>query len=155
VAACAPVTTSLRLASLARQAPDDALLMPVAGMLVAEVADSWGAPRSNGRRHEGQDLFAPLGTPVLSAVPGIVTTIGSSNLGGNVVWVTGAGRRRYYYAHLDGVVDGLQVGDRVEAGTPLGFVGNSGNAASTPPHLHFGLYGPRGALDPLPLLHDR
>jgi murein DD-endopeptidase MepM/ murein hydrolase activator NlpD len=154
VAACAPFATSFRLASLARQAPAEALLMPVAGVRVTEVADTWGAPRSGGRRHEGQDIFAPRGTPVVSAVPGIVTSIGSSARGGNVVWVTGTGRRRYYYAHLEGVAPGLQIGDRIDEGVLLGFVGSSGNAADTPPHLHFGLYGSRGALDPLPLLRD-
>lgn len=154
-AACAPVATSFQLLALSRRPPDAALLMPVAGVRVADVADTWGAPRGDGRRHEGQDIFAPRGTPVLSAVAGIVTAVESTERGGTVVWVTGAGRRRYYYAHLDAVAEGLSVGDRVEVGTPLGSVGSSGNAAGTPPHLHFGLYASGGAVDPLPLLRDR
>jgi murein DD-endopeptidase MepM/ murein hydrolase activator NlpD len=141
--------------------PDEALLMPVAGVRVAQVANTWGAPRGAGRLHEGQDIFAPRGTPIYSATEGIVWRIGVSQLGGLVVWVVGAGGRRYYYAHLERYGDHIQEGDFVTPDTVIGYVGNTGNAATTPPHLHFGIYYgsrrtcDRQVFDPLPLLRDR
>jgi peptidoglycan LD-endopeptidase LytH len=141
--------------------PDITLLMPVAGVRVAQVADTWGAPRGAGRLHEGQDIFAPKGTPIYAAADGYLWRMGTSNLGGIVVWVVGAGGRRYYYAHLERYGEGLTEGDFVTTGTVLGYVGNTGNAATTPPHLHFGIYHgsrrtcDRTVYDPLPLLVDR
>lgn len=141
--------------------PDTQLLMPVEGVRVAGVADTWGGPRSGGRSHEGQDIFAPRGTPVFSATSGYVYRIGQNPLGGNVVVVIGAGGRRYYYAHLEGSAKGLVEGQAVTVDTLLGYVGDSGNAGGTPPHLHLGMYGGSyqkcdwNALDPLPFLVDR
>lgn len=108
------------------------------------VADTWGAPRAGGRRHEGIDIFAPKGTPVRSTTRGIVTRVGSNRLGGRVVGVLGPGLEWHYYAHLDRFADVSQ-GDLIDAGEVLGYVGNSGNARGTPPHLHYGTYrsGPR------------
>jgi murein DD-endopeptidase MepM/ murein hydrolase activator NlpD len=116
------------------------LKMPVAGLHPREARSSWHAPRSSGRKHEGIDLFAKKGTPVVSATRGEVWRIGTDRLGGKVVTVLGDGPALYYYAHLDDWDDGLFVGRRVEKGTRLGFVGNTGNARTTPPHLHFGVY---------------
>ncbi len=136
------------------------LLMPVAGVRVAEVADTWGAPRGGGRTHKGQDIFAPRGTPIYAATPGYIYRIGTGSLGGKLVFVAGAGGRRYYYAHLEDWAD-IAEGMYVTTDTVLGFVGNSGNAATTPPHLHFGVYSGsrrtcnREVIDPLPLLVDR
>ena len=76
-------------------------------------------------------------------------------MGGNTVLVLGAGGRSYYYAHLDGYAPGLAVGDYVTQEAVLGYVGTTGNAAGTAPHLHFGVYTPGGAIDPLPLLTNR
>jgi len=128
-----------------------ALAMPVQGVNPARVADTWGGARSGGRRHEGVDIFAPRGTPVLSATEGIVTRVGTNNLGGQVVWVLGPAGHRHYYAHLHSYAD-IGVGDRVQVGTVLGTVGNTGNARGTPPHLHYGVYGREGAFNPYPLL---
>ena len=89
---------------------------------------------------------------VRSATPGIVTDIRESGLGGRQVWVMGPARERYYYAHLDDWRDGLERGQVIEQGTVLGYVGDTGNAKGTPPHLHWGIYGDDGAYDPLPLL---
>lgn len=127
------------------------LSMPVEGVSASRVANTWGAPRSGGRRHEGLDIFAPRGTPVLSATEGVVTRVGTNNLGGQVVWVLGPAGQRHYYAHLDSYAD-IAVGDRVQPGTVLGTVGNTGNARGTPPHLHYGVYGSSGAFNPYPLL---
>ena len=142
------------LARLQAQAPDPTILMPVAGVRVEAVADTWGAPRSGGRTHKGQDIFAERGTAIYPAAEGYVTRIADSGLGGKHVFVSGAGGRRYYYAHLDSFAE-ISYGDRVSTHTIIGYVGNTGNARTTPPHLHFGIYTSRGAIDPLPFLVNR
>lgn len=148
------------LARLPQQA-DLALLMPVPSVRVAQIADTYGAPRAGGRSHEGQDVFAPRGTPVVSATAGFVYEMSGRFRGGRSVMVLGPGARRYFYSHLDAYAEGLREGAWVEAGTVLGYVGNDGNAATTPPHLHFGAYDfdPTScrfrAFDPLPFLVDR
>ena len=140
--------------------PAQFLLMPLAGVRVASVADTWGGARDGGRTHEGQDIFAPRGTPVFAAAPGFVYRVGDQRRGGNVVIVVSAGGHRHYYAHLDRFGD-IREGQAVDVTTVLGFVGTSGNAAGTPPHLHFGIYASSerecdwDAIDPLPLLIDR
>ena len=148
------------LARLPQQA-DLALLMPVPSVRVAQIADTYGAPRGGGRAHEGQDVFAPRGTPVVSATAGFVYEMSERFRGGRSVMVLGPGARRYFYSHLDAYAEGLREGAWVEPGTLLGYVGNDGNAATTPPHLHFGAYDfdPSTcrfrAFDPLPFMVDR
>lgn len=75
---------------------------------------------------------------------------GHNKLGGNVLWVLGPGGQRHYYAHLERFAH-LSVGERIQPGTMLGYVGNTGNARTTPPHLHYGIYGHAGAINPFPL----
>ncbi len=140
-------------ARLVAQEPDSTLLVPVADIRVSQIADTWGAPRLGGRTHQGQDIFAPRGTPVLSATDGFVTRVADSGLGGKHVFVTGAGGYRYYYAHLDDFAN-ITTGQKVTRGMVLGVVGDTGNAKGTPPHLHFGMYTASGAQNPLPLLLD-
>jgi murein DD-endopeptidase MepM/ murein hydrolase activator NlpD len=135
--------------------PDSRLRMPVKDVLKKQIADTWQAPRGTERVHEGQDIFAPKGTPIFSATSGYVYKIGENNLGGQTVSVIGAGGRVYYYAHLDSDAPGLAEGDPVNTKTLLGYVGTTGNAQGTPPHLHFGIYTSDGAINPLPLLVDR
>jgi len=141
--------------------PDAVLLMPVDGARVAQVADTWGAPRGGGRTHQGQDVFAARGTPVRSATHGIVFEVSDRFTGGRGVMVLGAGGVRYFYTHFDAYADGLREGMPVTPDTVLGYVGTDGNAAGTPPHLHFGAYAfdpvtcRHRAFDPLPLLIDR
>lgn len=138
------------------QEPDRQLAMPVRGVIKSKVGDSWQAPRDGGvRQHQGQDIFAPRGTPVLSATDGYVIRIGENKLGGRTVSVIGAGGRMYYYAHLDAYAPDIKFGDYVTPETVLGFVGTTGNAAGTSPHLHFGVYSSGEAINPLPLLNDR
>src|SRR6185503_589179 len=144
-----------RVAKLYTQSPDTRIAMPLEDVSRKAVADTWGAPRGTGRRHEGQDIFAPKGTPILSATNGYIYKIGENNLGGQTVSVIGSGGRVYYYAHLDAYAKGIAVGDRVSKRTVLGYVGTTGNAQGTPPHLHFGIYTLTGAINPLPLLTDR
>lgn len=151
----ARVSLPFRVARLYAAAPDRGLAMPVDGVRVGEISNTWGAARSGGRRHEGQDIFAERGAEVRSATAGYVARVGEDDLGGNVVFVVGAGGRRYYYAHLDRHAPGLEAGDEVTTDTVIGYVGTTGNAAGAPPHLHFGVYADGGVIDPLPLLIDR
>ena len=146
-----------RIAKLYTQEPNSKIKLPVADVTKRQIANTWGAPRSGGRSHEGQDIFAPKGTKVLSATNGYVYKIGENNLGGQTVSVISSGGRIYYYAHLDDYAPGLKVGDPVSTKTVLGFVGTTGNAQGTPPHLHFGVYtfGFGSAINPLPLITDR
>jgi murein DD-endopeptidase MepM/ murein hydrolase activator NlpD len=124
---------------------------PVTGLSLAAVQSVFGDPRDAGRRnHHGIDIFAPRGTPVVAAVDGRVR-VDTGNRGGNVIWLTPTDgrRRRLYYAHLhDWAVEN---GAQVRAGDVIGYVGNTGNARTTPPHLHFGVYD-RGPVDPFPFL---
>jgi len=137
---------------LSRMPPPSALAMPVKGVPASRVADSFGAPRGLDRSHAGVDIFAARGTPVRSTTRGVVVAVREGGLGGRQVWVLGPARQRHYYAHLDDWAAGLQVGDIVLPGDALGVVGDTGNARGTPPHLHYGVYGDGGAIDPLPLL---
>jgi murein DD-endopeptidase MepM/ murein hydrolase activator NlpD len=128
------------------------LAFPVKGHSLSVGRSGFGAPRDGGRRdHHGIDLFAPRGTPVLAAANGTVR-VDTSNLGGNVIWLrdgSAGTRRSIYYAHLDSWA--VQDGATVKVGDVIGFVGNTGNARTTPPHLHFGVYE-RGPTDPYPFL---
>jgi len=149
------ITLPIKVARISWLPAEEEILMPVYGVRLREIVDSWGDARPDDRTHEGQDIFASRGTPVFSVTNGYVTRVGVGDLGGNVVYVAGAGGRRYYYAHLDRVADGLYRGQKVTTDTVLGFVGNTGNAETTPTHLHFGVYFLRKAINPLPLLVNR
>ncbi|HZI19296.1 MAG TPA: M23 family metallopeptidase [Pyrinomonadaceae bacterium] len=146
------VALPFKLAALYAREPDASLSMPVEGASAGSVTDTWHAPRSGGRRHEGQDIFARRGTAVRPAAAGYVVRVGENELGGKVVFVVGAGGRTYYYAHLDAHAEGLAAGRHVTPEDVIGYVGTTGNAAGTPPHLHFGVYDRGEALNPLPLL---
>ncbi|MFD2720244.1 peptidoglycan DD-metalloendopeptidase family protein [Hymenobacter monticola] len=128
-------------------------VFPVQGRTDAAVGSFWGAARDAGaRQHEGIDIFAPRGTPAVAAVAGYITRTGETPLGGRVVWLAADGRPDHlYYAHLDRQL--VTPGQHVQPGDTLGLVGNTGNARTTVPHLHFGIYrGGRGALDPFPFV---
>jgi murein DD-endopeptidase MepM/ murein hydrolase activator NlpD len=133
------------------------LAFPVQGATRSAIWSGFGAERDGGRRsHRGVDIFAARGTPVLAATDGWVTRVETTRVGGNVIWMQPLfGNMRVYYAHLH--EQWVKPGDFVLAGEPLGSVGNTGNAITTPPHLHFGVYvrqpGLRGgARDPAEFL---
>ena len=123
-----------------------AIRCPVQGG--ATFMNDWGFPRSGGRFHEGNDLFAPRGRPVVATVAGtVVQTVGQ--LGGNQVKLAGDDGVSYYYTHLDG----FGAKGRVGAGTVIGYVGSTGNAAGGPTHLHFEVHpGGGAAVNPYPRL---
>ena len=144
----------VRVARLYTQDPPSKIVMPLQ-VPKKQIANTWHAPRGANRLHEGQDIFAPRGTPTYSATRGYIYNIGQNALGGQTVSVVGAGGRVYYYAHFDAYAPGISEGDYVTPQTLLGYVGTTGNAQGTPPHLHFGVYTSTGAINPLPLLSDR
>ena len=132
---------------------DASLTFPVRGIAPRSVQSSFGVARDGGRRsHAGVDIFAPRGTPVLAAADGWVRGSNTNNLGGKVVWIWSPLRGlSTYYAHLDDYA--VSSGAWVQAGEVVGYVGTTGNARGTPPHLHFGVYAlGAGAVDPLPYL---
>src|SRR5690606_33068956 len=103
------------------------------------------------RKHEGVDIFGKRLTPVVASADGRVTRVGDNRLGGKVVWLRPDDRNlSLYYAHLDSQL--VVSGQVVKTGDTLGLMGNTGNAITTPPHLHFGIYTSEGAVDPLPFL---
>jgi peptidoglycan LD-endopeptidase LytH len=125
---------------------------PVAGSS-GRIGSFWGAPRDGGgRKHEGIDIFAARGTPVIASADGVVTRVNENNLGGKVVWMRPADQNlSLYYAHLDQQL--VTAGATVRKGDTLGLIGNTGNAVTTSPHLHFGIYTMGGAVDPLPFVN--
>lgn len=130
------------------------LSFPVSGRDSRAVQSFFGADRDGGRRsHKGIDIFAPRGTPVLAVADGIIRRRTYSGRGGKVVWLSSPENRfSLYYAHLDS--QAVAPGQRVQIGDTLGFVGNTGNARTTPPHLHFSIYkSGRGAVDPFPFVY--
>lgn len=131
---------------------EPSLTFPVEGRDSAAIRSFFGDPRDAGhRRHKGVDIFAERGTPALAAADGRVLRVGTNRLGGKTVWMYAEGLGlAFYYAHLDR--QSVRRGQRVRAGETVGRVGNTGNARSTPPHLHFEIRD-GGALDPWPFLH--
>jgi murein DD-endopeptidase MepM/ murein hydrolase activator NlpD len=128
------------------------LRFPVSGYDTTAIGSFYGDARDGGRRrHEGLDIFARRGTPVLAAADGVVRSTRRNRLGGNVIWLRDDLGRSHYYAHLD--TQAVRRGQRVAAGDTIGFVGNTGNARTTPPHLHFGIYS-SGSFDPYPALQE-
>jgi len=131
------------------------LKFPVAGKGNKNVQSFWGASRDGGgRSHEGVDIFAPRGTPVVAVADGYIVRTGNQGLGGKQVWLRDdAVGNSHYYAHLDSIL--AENGKRVKTGDTLGLVGNTGNAAGGATHLHFGIYSAAGATDPYPSIRER
>ena len=167
IAAVSLVAAMLSAAGASVQAADGAypMLFPVAGSNT--YTDTWGAPRSEDRLHRGADIFADKGTPVVAVADGVVTRVAVGKRAGRYIIIKHDDGWKSYYLHLDndtpGTDDGLggapaagiKVGVRVEAGDVIDFVGDSGNAEETPPHLHFELHQPDGtAINPTPHLRS-
>lgn len=127
---------------------------PVAASAKQHIGSFFGDARDGGgRRHEGIDIFASRHTPVVAAADGVVGRVGDNRLGGKVVWMRPKDHPvNLYYAHLDSQL--VTFGQTVRRGDTLGLMGNTGNARTTPPHLHFGIYSTGGAVDPLPFVRS-
>ena len=132
------------------------LLVPVEGVALADLDDTFAARRSGGRTHRAIDILAPRGTPVLAIADGEIVRIHTNRLGGNVLYLRSPdGAYDFYYAHLDAYADGLEIGSRVRRGDVIGTVGATGNAQGA--HLHFQVLRLSGrgrgtAVDPYRLL---
>ena len=136
------------------------LLLPVAGIAVSQLRDTFDEGRDQGRVHRALDILAPRGTPVLAADDGRVLRVRPNALGGNTIYATDPGGRVvYYYAHLDAYQTGLAEGATIARGDVLGTVGTTGNAPKDTPHLHFqvmsmpsdGKYWDGDPINPYPL----
>jgi murein DD-endopeptidase MepM/ murein hydrolase activator NlpD len=113
--------------------------------------DSWGAPRSGGRSHQGTDVMAPHGARVFAFVNGVVSRESSSANGGIQLYLQGDNGVEYFYAHLSGYA--VSTGARVRAGQLIAYNGQTGNAQYTAPHVHFEVHpGGGGAVNPYPYL---
>jgi murein DD-endopeptidase MepM/ murein hydrolase activator NlpD len=141
------------------QLSDSGYVFPIYG--TASFGDSFGAPRPNipGGWHHGEDLFAPLGAPVLAVADGTLHTIGFIKIGGYRLWLRDLSGNEFYYAHLSAYSPLAVEGRRVEAGDVIGFVGDTGDAEGGSPHLHFEIHpaamvglGYDGVVAPYPIL---
>jgi murein DD-endopeptidase MepM/ murein hydrolase activator NlpD len=140
------------------------LIVPVQGMAVAQLTDTYTATRSEGRTHEAIDIMAPRGTPVLAVADGRVEKLFESKQGGLTLYqFEPSGKFVYYYAHLDRYAPGVIEGRALRQGEVIGYVGSTGNASPDGPHLHFAVFvlGPerqwwKGTpINPYPLLGGR
>ena len=155
--ATAPLATPSSLGLPRRPAPEIALppgegyVFPVFGD--SSFSDDYGAPRAVTGWHHGNDIFAATGTPVLAVADGTLSRVGINTLGGNRLWLTDETGNEFYYAHLSAYAPATVSGARVRAGQVIAFVGNTGQAITTPPHLHFEVH-PRGgdSVNPYPYL---
>lgn len=116
---------------------------PVAGKTWYD--NNYGADREGGKRkHEGIDLFSEEGTPIVNVYPGSIEQLGWNRLGGERVGVRGEDGNYYYYAHLAKIAPSLRIGLKIKQGDPIGTMGHTGDAITTPDHLHFGIELPNG-----------
>lgn len=145
------VTTTTAPPPETTEPPSGSLACPVDGAVA--FTDTWGARRSGGRSHKGVDMIAARGTPVVAVESGTIKRLRNGGLGGITLTLKGTSGDEYYYAHLDGWAPGLNTGQSVGVGELIGYVGNTGNAQYTVPHLHFE-YSPggNGAVNPYPLV---
>jgi peptidoglycan LD-endopeptidase LytH len=135
---------------------------PIENLMRSELQDSFFAQRSGQRVHHAIDIFRPVGAPLLAVVDGTVEKMFSSRLGGITLYLFDESRNYcFYYAHLDRYAEGLKEGTPVKKGDVIGYVGKTGNAMFTAPHLHFQImktdpsaawWKDAGVLNPFPLL---
>ena len=144
--------------------PDGALAVPVAGVLPAQLVDTFTQSRGGGRVHDAIDILAPAGTPVVAAVDGRVVKLFASASGGITLYQFDAAEQFvYYYAHLQGYAPAIAEGRVLRRGEVLGYVGFTGNADPSAPHLHFAIarldadkrWHAGTPINPFPLLSGR
>jgi peptidoglycan LD-endopeptidase LytH len=137
------------------------LIVPVRGVAADALVDTYTDARSEGRSHDAIDIMAPAGTPVLAVADGHVEKLFTSDRGGLTLYqFEPSGRYAYYYAHLQSYAPGLHEAQRIRRGEVIGYVGSTGNANASAPHLHFAIFqlGPEKrwwegtAINPYPLL---
>jgi hypothetical protein len=143
--------------NVAPQLTANGYVFPVYGP--ASFSNDFGVPRADTVWHHGNDIFAPLGAPVLAVSDGTLFLVGWNSLGGNRLWLRDLQGNEFYYAHLSAYSPLARDGAHVHAGDVIGFVGNTGDAEGTPTHLHFEVHpvellwkGYDGVVDPYPYL---
>jgi murein DD-endopeptidase MepM/ murein hydrolase activator NlpD len=147
---------STAIEQMLQNRPSSSFVIPVRGVGHRDLVDSFGDSRGGGARtHEGIDIFAPRGTPVVAATSGTIARISTTERGGLCLWIYSDSGYDFYYAHLDRWRPGLAAGDRVKAGEVVGYVGNSGNAANGRCHLHFEIRDGDSPLNPYSVLTNR
>lgn len=147
----AETTTTQSTTTTTVPLPSGSQVCPIDGFTT--FSDTWGAPRSGGRTHEGVDMMAERWTHVVAIESGTIYQLKVGGLGGRTIWLHSDSGDSYYYAHLEAWADGLHEDQRVEAGELIGYVGTSGNAPDWLPHLHFEFHPDHGAaVDPYPLV---
>lgn len=159
--------TAAILTTAAAAAPQKAMTPPASGTSSATATlasfpvpatckfwDTWGAPRSGGRKHEGVDILASSGTAIFAVQDGRITRRQADYPGsraGNAIWLTAASGTYYFYGHMSSFANGVGVGSPVRAGDVIGYVGSTGN--STIPHLHLEIHpGGGGPVNPYPIV---
>jgi murein DD-endopeptidase MepM/ murein hydrolase activator NlpD len=135
------------------------LICPVVGAVAGRnFINDWGFPRSGGREHQGTDIFAARGTPLVAIDDAVIiranTASNPSALGGITLTLRGADGTEWYYAHLDGISSGVGVGRSVGRGQQIGTVGSTGNASDTAPHLHLERKVSNVTVNPWPVLSE-
>jgi murein DD-endopeptidase MepM/ murein hydrolase activator NlpD len=141
-----------------RQAPKTRTLKTTKGFVFPvygkhSFSDDWGAPRQDTGFHQGNDIFANAGTPVVAVCAGTLHRVGTRPVPGNRLWVKCDSGDEFFYGHLSAFASNAYSGAKVSAGQVVGFVGSTGDAEQTPPHLHFEVHpGGGDAVDPYPFL---
>jgi murein DD-endopeptidase MepM/ murein hydrolase activator NlpD len=122
-------------------APAGKLMVPVEGIALSQIHDTFDQPRGTERHHEALDIMAPKGTKVVAAADGKVVKLFTSKPGGLTVYQFDPSEKyAYYYAHLDRYAEGLQEGATLHKGDLVGYVGVTGNSDPNAPHLHFAVF---------------
>jgi murein DD-endopeptidase MepM/ murein hydrolase activator NlpD len=138
-------------ATLSGALPPGSYLFPVAGPTT--FSNDWLNSRAGGRYHQGIDLFAARGTPVVAVADGSLFNVGYNGLGGWRLWVRDGSGNTFYYAHLSAYAPAATEGASVARGTVIGYVGDTGDARGTSPHLHFEIHpGGGGPVPPHPIV---
>ncbi len=123
------------------------------GVAVSDLTPNFGDPRDGGARtHEGEDIMAPKDDYIVSPTDAVVTSMGTGSSAGNYVYTANPGNETFVYMHLDKFAEGLAVGTVLKKGDLIGYVGNTGDAAGGPTHLHFEIRHGKTATDPFPRL---
>jgi len=127
--------------------------MPVLfGVGLKDIFPNFGDPRSGGRTHEGEDIMAVKGVPIISPTPAVVLRTGMGETEGNYVYTANPGGETFVYMHLDRIGEGVTTGTALPQGALIGYVGNTGNASGGAAHLHFEIHTSGDAVDPFPRL---